>query len=49
MDMGRIALAVSPQKPDVVYAFIMTARGNKMSGYYRSEDAGAHWTRGAYH
>ena len=29
VDMGRIALAVSPQKPDVVYALIMTARGNK--------------------
>jgi photosystem II stability/assembly factor-like uncharacterized protein len=48
VDMGRIALAVSPQKPDVVYALIMTARANKMSGYYRSEDGGQHWTRGAY-
>jgi len=47
VDMGRIALAISPQKPDVVYAFIMTAHVNKMSGYYRSDDAGAHWTRGA--
>jgi len=46
VDMGRIALAVSPQKPDVVYAFIMTARGNQQSGFYRSEDAGAHWTKG---
>ena len=48
VDMGRIALAVSPQKPDVVYALIMTARGNKMSGYYRSEDGGEHWSRGAF-
>jgi photosystem II stability/assembly factor-like uncharacterized protein len=48
VDMGRIALAVSPQKPDVVYALIMTARSNKMSGYYRSEDGGDHWTRGAF-
>ena len=48
VDLGRIALAVSPQKPDVVYALIMTARANKQSGYYRSEDGGAHWTRGAY-
>ncbi|HUI56494.1 MAG TPA: hypothetical protein VLY04_16075 [Bryobacteraceae bacterium] len=47
VDMGRIALAISPQKPDVVYAFIMTARGNQQSGFYRSEDAGAHWTKGA--
>ncbi len=48
VDMGRIALAISPQKPDVVYAFIMTAKANKMSGFYRSDDAGAHWTRGAF-
>ena len=48
VDLGRIALAVSPERPDVVYALIMTARSNKMSGYYRSEDGGAHWTRGAY-
>jgi photosystem II stability/assembly factor-like uncharacterized protein len=48
VDMGRIALAVSPQKPDVVYALIMTARNNRQSGYYRSADGGEHWTRGAY-
>jgi photosystem II stability/assembly factor-like uncharacterized protein len=47
VDLGRIALAISPQKPDVVYALIMTAKSNKMSGYYRSEDGGDHWTRGA--
>ena len=48
VDLGRIALAVSPQKPDVVYALIMTSRTNKMSGFYRSEDGGDHWTRGAF-
>jgi photosystem II stability/assembly factor-like uncharacterized protein len=48
VDLGRIALAVSPQKPDVVYALIMTSRSNKMSGYYRSGDAGEHWTRGSF-
>ena len=42
-DMGRIALAVSPQKPDVVYAHI-TAAG-KEGGFFRSEDAGESWTR----
>ena len=47
VDLGRIALAISPQKPDVIYALIMTSRTNKMSGYYRSDDAGDHWTRGA--
>src|ERR1035441_9577309 len=48
VDLGRIALAVSPEKPYVVYALIMTSRSNKMSGYYRSDDAGEHWTRGAF-
>jgi photosystem II stability/assembly factor-like uncharacterized protein len=44
VDKGRIALAVSPQKPDVVYATITTNQQNKLSGFYRSDDAGAHWT-----
>ena len=43
VDKGRIALAVSPEKPDVVYATITTNAQNKLSGFYRSEDAGAHW------
>lgn len=42
-DMGRIALAVSPQKPNIVYALVC-AGGNK-SGFYRSEDRGERWTR----
>ena len=45
VDKGRIALAISPQKPDVVYATITTNRQNRQSGFYRSEDAGAHWTK----
>jgi photosystem II stability/assembly factor-like uncharacterized protein len=44
VDKGRIALAISPQKPDVVYATITTNAQNKLSGFYRSDDAGAHWT-----
>ena len=47
VDLGRVALALSPQKPDTVYALIMTARSNKLSGFYRSDDAGDHWTAGA--
>jgi photosystem II stability/assembly factor-like uncharacterized protein len=43
VDLGRIALAVSPQKPDVVYAHI-TAQG-KESGFFRSPDCGATWVR----
>ncbi len=42
-DTGRIALAVSVQKPDTVYALISLA--HNMSYFYRSDDAGAHWTK----
>lgn len=48
VDKGRIALAVSPIKPDVVYATITTSASNKFSGFYRSEDAGAHWAMMAH-
>lgn len=43
VDIGRIALAVSPQKPDVVYALIYAA-GDE-SGFFRSTDRGETWTR----
>ena len=43
VDLGRIALAVSPQNPDVVYASI-TAQGNA-SGFFRSADKGETWTK----
>src|SRR5581483_11049761 len=42
-DVGRIGLAVSPQKPEVVYAHV-TAAG-KEGGFFRSEDGGEGWTR----
>ncbi|HEY2016142.1 MAG TPA: sialidase, partial [Bryobacteraceae bacterium] len=38
---GRIALAVAPSKPQVVYAMIESAR----SALFRSDDAGSNWTR----
>jgi photosystem II stability/assembly factor-like uncharacterized protein len=42
-DMGKIALAVSPQRPDVVYATIeLAARGG---GTWRSENGGSSWTK----
>jgi photosystem II stability/assembly factor-like uncharacterized protein len=44
-DMGRIALAVSPQKPEVVYAHVQTATGKDRGGFFRSEDAGNTWTK----
>ena len=42
-EVGRIALAVSPQKPDVVYALI--AAEESRSGFYRSEDRGESWEK----
>jgi photosystem II stability/assembly factor-like uncharacterized protein len=43
VDLGRIALALSPQNPDVVYASI-TAHGTE-SGFFRSADQGETWTK----
>jgi photosystem II stability/assembly factor-like uncharacterized protein len=43
VDLGRIALAVSPQQPDVVYASI-TAQG-KESGFFRSSNGGESWVK----
>ncbi len=43
VDIGRIALAVSPQDPDVVYALITAAHDE--GGFFRSADRGATWTR----
>src|SRR5450432_727506 len=38
---GRIALAVAPSKPQVVYAAVESAK----SALFRSDDGGANWTR----
>ncbi len=46
-DRGRIALAVSPQNPDVVYALVCAA-GDE-SGFYRSTDCGETWIRQSDH
>ncbi len=43
VDIGRIGLAISPEKPDVIYAQV-TAAG-KEGGLFRSEDAGETWNR----
>jgi photosystem II stability/assembly factor-like uncharacterized protein len=39
---GRVAVAVAPSKPQVVYANIEAEKGR---GLYRSDDAGASWTK----
>lgn len=43
VDRGRIALAVSPQNPDVVYALVTAAQNQ--SGFFRSADRGETWVR----
>jgi len=42
-DMGQIALAISPQNPDVLYASIETAI--RKVNFYRSADAGSSWKK----
>ncbi len=42
-DMGKIGLAISPQRPDVVYATIELA--HRTGGFYRSEDGGESWEK----
>ena len=42
-DKGRIGLAISPQRPDVIYATIELAHGK--GGFYRSADAGESWKK----
>jgi photosystem II stability/assembly factor-like uncharacterized protein len=39
---GRVAIAVAPSKPQVVYANIEAEKGR---GLYRSDDAGSSWTK----
>src|SRR5262245_22931100 len=45
VDLGRIALAISPQKPDVLYAHIQRAAGKESGGFFRTEDGGKTWTK----
>jgi photosystem II stability/assembly factor-like uncharacterized protein len=42
-NMGKIGLAISPQKPDVIYAAIELNR--RKGGVYKSENQGASWKK----
>ena len=42
-NMGKIGLAISPQKPDVIYAAIELDR--RTGGVYRSENKGSSWKK----
>lgn len=42
-NMGKIGMAISPVKPDVIYATIET--DNRKGGFYRSTNQGASWTK----
>jgi photosystem II stability/assembly factor-like uncharacterized protein len=42
-NMGKIGLAISPQKPDVLYAAIELDR--RSGGIFKSSDRGASWTK----
>ncbi len=42
-NMGKIGIAISPQKPDVIYAAIELDRTK--GGVYRSEDRGSSWKK----
>lgn len=42
-NMGKIGLAISPQRPDVVYAAIELDR--RTGGVYRSDNQGGSWTK----
>ncbi len=41
-DLGKIGLAISPIRPDVVYATVEATEGG---GFYRSEDGGTSWEK----
>ncbi len=42
-ELGRIGLAISPQRPDVVYAIVESV--GDAGGFYRSADGGENWQR----
>ena len=43
VEMGRIGLGIHPKNPNTLYALVTAQRGQ--GGFFRSDDAGASWTR----
>jgi photosystem II stability/assembly factor-like uncharacterized protein len=43
VEMGRIGLGINPKNPNTVYALVTAQKGQ--GGFFRSDDAGASWTR----
>ena len=43
VEMGRTGLGINPKNPNTLYALVTAQRGQ--GGFFRSDDAGASWTR----
>ena len=43
VEMGRVGLGINPRNPSTVYALVTAQRGQ--GGFFRTDDAGASWTR----
>ena len=43
VEMGRVGLGIHPKNPNTLYALVTAQRGQ--GGFFRSDDAGASWTR----
>src|SRR5258708_36268688 len=41
--MGRVGLGIKPKNPSTLYALVTAQKGQ--GGFFRSDDAGASWTR----
>jgi photosystem II stability/assembly factor-like uncharacterized protein len=43
VEMGRVGLGINPKNPKTIYALVTAQRAQ--GGFFRSDDAGASWTR----
>ena len=47
VDLGRIAFAISPADPEIIYAIVEASQGK--SGFFRSTNRGASWEKRSSH